>query len=121
MKRILIVEDDINLANFIVEVLEMEGYSVDTATNGKDGLDHVEQFHPNLVISDVMMPVMDGETMCCELQSDGRYGSIPVVLMSARRESALRGGCHYDAFLAKPFELQALMDVAADLMGESYA
>ncbi|WP_421826863.1 hybrid sensor histidine kinase/response regulator transcription factor [Larkinella sp.] len=108
--RVLVVEDHAELAQFITESLPA-GYEVDQARNGQDGLNLALERMPDVIISDVMMPVMDGHTLCDHLKSDLRTSHIPVVLLTARvayedRIEGLTRGA--DAYLTKPFHVQEL-------------
>ncbi|GAB3930380.1 hybrid sensor histidine kinase/response regulator transcription factor [Larkinella terrae] len=108
--RILLVEDNADLAEFITESLP-EKYEIDQARNGLDGLSLALERMPDLVISDVMMPVMDGYTLCNNLKSDLRTSHIPVILLTAkvsyedRIEGLTRGA---DEYLTKPFHVQEI-------------
>ncbi|RRA98070.1 hybrid sensor histidine kinase/response regulator transcription factor [Larkinella rosea] len=108
--RILLVEDNAELAQFITESLPF-WYEFDLAHNGLEGLTMALEHMPDVVISDVMMPVMDGYTLCNNLKSDQRTSHIPVVLLTAkvsyedRIEGLTRGA---DEYLTKPFHVQEL-------------
>ncbi len=103
---ILITEDHSDLRAYIHEIIEDE-YEILEATDGKDGLEQAINCIPDLVISDVMMPNMDGYQFCEKLKTDERTSHIPVVLLTARSDSAskiegLTLGA--DDYLTKPFE-----------------
>jgi DNA-binding response OmpR family regulator len=107
---ILIVEDNVDLLNYIARNLE-EGYSLMTASNGKKALIMATKCIPNLVISDIMMPVMDGMELSKELKIDEKTNHIPVILLTARadRESKLEGlQIGVDDYLIKPFDPEEL-------------
>ena len=82
-KRILIVEDEPDYASIVQEYLEKEGYDVDIAYNGVEGLEKVAASPPDAVLLDVMMPEKDGYKLCWELKRDPRYAGIPVILLTA--------------------------------------
>lgn len=104
MKTILIIEDEFGIALLLATVLEDEGYRVFTAANGRQGLDRLAESRPDLVISDMMMPTMDGAAMARTMRTDPAYRDIPLIMMSALPESAVRERFDgYDAFLTKPF------------------
>jgi len=115
VKSILVIEDNALLANLIAEVLQDEGYDVEVAEDGCDGLQKLPETKPDLVITDLMMPRLSGEEFCNTIQSDPRFSSIPVLLMTAREEHALKVRCKYDAFLAKPFDLYHLLGLVGQL------
>ncbi|PSR51875.1 hybrid sensor histidine kinase/response regulator [Adhaeribacter arboris] len=107
---ILLVEDNPELADFIADSLPPH-YRVCRATNGAEGLEQALAELPDAVISDVMMPVMDGYTFCHQLKTDERTSHIPVILLTARAaldsrlEGLTRGA---DDYLTKPFHVQEL-------------
>ncbi|HYH56534.1 MAG TPA: ATP-binding protein, partial [Anseongella sp.] len=108
---ILVVEDNSELSGFITQSLSGL-YRVHQAENGQTGLEAALTLMPDLVISDVLMPVMDGFTLCHQLKSDIRTSHIPVVLLTAKaaRESRLEGLTQgADDYLTKPFQVQELL------------
>jgi len=115
VKSILVIEDNALLASLIAEVLQDEGYKVEVAEDGYDGLAKLPEVKPDLVITDLMMPRLSGEEFCNTIQADPKFNSIPVLLMTAREEHALRIKCKYDAFLAKPFDLYYLVGLVESL------
>ena len=82
-KRILIVEDEPDYASIVQGHLEKEGFEVDIAYNGVEGLEKVVANPPDAVLLDVMMPEKDGYKLCKELKRDPRYAGIPVILLTA--------------------------------------
>ncbi len=102
---IVLVEDDRDIRHYVREALA-ESYSVFTAKNGSDGYNLVTKYIPDLVISDIMMPVMDGLTLCTMIKNDVRTSHIPVVLLTAKdsmddRSKGYQAGA--DSYLTKPF------------------
>jgi DNA-binding response OmpR family regulator/anti-sigma regulatory factor (Ser/Thr protein kinase) len=107
---VLIVEDNYDVIKYLVSLI-VEKYRVETAENGQIGLEKAREIMPDLVISDIMMPVMDGFEFCSVLKTDLRTSHIPVILLTARvdAESRLEGlKMGADAYLAKPFDQQEL-------------
>ncbi len=112
---ILVVEDELAIATMIQEILEDEGYRVRTASNGQEGWQQVAEAAPDLVLSDVMMPVMDGLTLCRQLHTAAATRHIPVILMSAARGVDIDGSPHV-AFVPKPFPITLLLDTIAQVL-----
>jgi PAS domain S-box-containing protein len=103
--RILIVDDDPIILRVLSNVLAPEGYELATATNGKEALNKVPAFEPDLILLDVMLPEMDGFAVCRQLRADDRYGDVPVIFITALddQKSRLQGiEAGADEFLNKP-------------------
>lgn len=112
--RILVVEDEEDLANVVMINLRMAGYEVEHAGHGAEALEAVERQTPDLVLLDVMMPVMDGWQALRVLKEDPETRHIPVVMLTALAEEQniiqghLQGAVRY---LTKPFEVKRLLEV----------
>lgn len=107
---ILIVEDNADMLTFLANYFSSK-YNVYTATNGKEGIEVAQNESIQLVISDVMMPVMDGITFCSKLKSDVTTSHIPVILLTAKNEQedvvvGYKSGA--EAYVSKPFDPQVL-------------
>lgn len=111
---ILVVDDEDPLLGLFTLVLEEKGYSVVTARNGHDALALAEEVQPALIISDVMMPNMDGNGLCQRLRDHPRTRHIPVILMSAGVSGSKADSSAY--FLPKPFEIDNLEEVVAQAL-----
>jgi signal transduction histidine kinase len=112
-RQILVVEDSPTQAQRVRLLLEAHGYRVELASNGREALALVELAPPDLVISDVTMPEMDGYALCRALKSREATRRVPVVLLTERRSAAdiLEGLEHgADNFIPKPFEDDYLLD-----------
>ena len=108
--RIMIVEDNASLRLFLMKSLS-DIYQVDGAENGQEAIDKIKVQQPDLIISDVMMSVMDGETMCRTLKSDIETSHIPIILLTALgdKKDILRGlETKADMYITKPFDLMVL-------------
>ena len=116
MTAILVIDDEITIVEMLSAFLEEEGWQVTAAYNGQEGLEHLASVRPALVVSDVMMPVLDGWELCRRMQADPRYQSIPLVLMSAIRTTPDLVGCSYAALLRKPFELDEMLQTITRLL-----
>jgi CheY-like chemotaxis protein len=108
MSKLLIVDDEVAILEALTDILSVEGFEVATASNGAEGLKRAGEARPDLILLDLMMPVMDGQEMLRRLKEDPQLRAIPVVVMSAGRvtKAELQGS----RFLAKPFELDDLLD-----------
>ena len=112
MKTILIVDDDVTLRTALVHYLENRGYGVLHAGSGLDGLTLFNQKHPDVVVSDVMMPKMDGLEFCRQLRGTRSGQLTPFIFLSSRGELDDRVEGHKmgaDDYLVKPFEPRELV------------
>ncbi len=82
-KRILVVDDEPDFAAIVQGNLEKEGFEVDIAYNGVEGMEKVQANPPDAIVLDVMMPEKDGYAVCKELKEDDKYCSIPIILLTA--------------------------------------
>ncbi len=80
-KKILIVEDEAPLRNAVTDILSFEGFTVFQAKNGQEGLDLALKEHPDLILLDLMMPIMDGLTMLEKLRQDAEFGKTAAVIL----------------------------------------
>jgi CheY-like chemotaxis protein len=120
MPKVLVVDDDPDLAAICSLILEGEGYETSVANNGVDAYDKVMATRVDAVLLDVMMPVMDGLTVCRLLKSDPETEQLPVIVMSASeklREQARVA--HADAVIAKPFNIDDLVLAVNKLVAEA--
>ncbi|MBE6924332.1 MAG: response regulator transcription factor [Ruminococcaceae bacterium] len=106
---VLIVEDDRNIAELLQMYLEKEGYAVTVAADGGQGLNKFRSIRPDLVLLDVMMPVMDGWTVCRSIRAESQT---PVIMLTAKGETddkvaGLRSGA--DDYITKPFEMKEVL------------
>lgn len=116
MKLVLVVEDEYASAEVVQLLLESEGYRVAVASSGKDAWELLEEERPALVLSDFMMPTMDGGELGRALRRDAALSHIPFVFMSGTSEAVVRSSFRdYDAFLPKPFAVDALLLLVARL------
>ena len=111
--RVLVVEDDDDMRQYIVSLLSQQ-YIVYEASNGKEGLKEAVEQIPDLIVSDVMMPRMNGYELCKNIKEDITISHIPIILLTARddKQSQLSGYKNgADAYLTKPFEIEMLMEI----------
>lgn len=113
-RRLLIVDDEPNLLIAVAAVLRDEGFDVKTARNGREALVMIAQDPPDLIVSDVRMPGMDGYELARRLRTTANFALIPIVFLSAKDETkdrveGFRSGV--DVYLTKPFEPDELIAV----------
>src|SRR5512138_2036213 len=109
--RILIVDDDAWILKMVSTVLDKRGYTIDTAQDGTEALECVSKAVPDLVITDVMMPRMDGWTLIRQLRAKPETAFIPVIFLTAlgSDEDRIRGfRLGADDYLPKPFRFEEL-------------
>ena len=119
MTTVLVVEDDDAIRNNVARILRLEGYEVSVATNGIEGLERAQAVRPDIVISDVNMPGMDGFALVEALRADPSFATTVVMLLTALddRASMRRGmGSGADDYLGKPFTRVELLDALDALL-----
>jgi CheY-like chemotaxis protein len=114
---ILVADDEPDVRSLILALLEDEGYRVVVAANGRAAIEAVERGQPDLILMDIMMPLMDGREAVRRLRARPELATIPIVLMSAVTADALQPGVQ--AFVAKPFDLDYLLWTIDHLLEES--
>lgn len=121
--RVLIVDDDGNNRLLLETLLKSRGFEVLSAVNGEEGLARARSHHPDLIVSDILMPVMDGYTFCRQLKSDDALKRIPFVFFTASyntpkdEEFAMSLGA--ERFVFKPQEPEELIAILEDVLKES--
>ena len=118
-RRLLVVDDDPGLLRAVAETLRAEGYEVTTARRGAEALTRIAESLPDLIVSDIRMPGMDGYELVRNLRASARTKLIPIVFLTAKDETAdriagFRTGV--DAYLTKPFEPDELLAVVANIL-----
>jgi CheY-like chemotaxis protein len=114
---VLIVDDEFGLADVTADLLSDEGYDVVLAINGKLGLDSLTVRRADIVITDLMMPVMDGREMIHRMRADPRFARIPTILMTALPEAVpADDDALHDAILVKPFSRGELLEAVRRLL-----
>ena len=108
--KILIAEDDRAAREALARALSLEGYEVETVDDGEEALAAAKRFDPDLLLLDVMMPVLDGLAVCRKLRADGNQ--LPVLILTARTETSdrvvgLDAGA--DDYMPKPYDLEELL------------
>ena len=111
-KDVLVVEDEPYLCDLIADVLEAEGHTTRKASNGLDALEMVAERTPELVLLDLMMPVMDGWEFMTELRANPAWRDVPVVIITAVYDVAKSQNItEARAVITKPFDIEQLSDV----------
>ena len=107
--RILVVDDEPNIADLLSAALTFEGYDVGVAATGAEALEMVRTYRPNLVMLDVMLPDLDGNEVCRRLRQQGEQ--MPIVFLTARdtTEDKVEGLAMGDDYVTKPFSIDELM------------
>jgi CheY-like chemotaxis protein len=106
---ILIVDDEFGLAELLREMLRESGYDVTLAINGQLALEVLKEKAIDLVVTDMMMPVMDGGELATAMRRDEAYRTTPIILMTSLRVVAERHGTLFNAVLRKPFTPEVLL------------
>jgi len=118
MATILVIDDEISIAEMLVDLLEDEGHQVVTARNGREGLERMAEVRPELVLCDMMMPVMDGREFCRMVRTEMSYAMTPIVLMSAGQRPSIAEDGLYTTFLAKPMNIMAVIETVDTCLQE---
>jgi diguanylate cyclase (GGDEF)-like protein len=110
--RILVIDDDPDVRSVVEITLQLEGFEVDTAPGGTEGLERLAESEPDAIVLDVMMPVLDGLEVLGQIRADARYSHVPVLILTAKvrvedRVAGLERGA--DDYLTKPFEPEELI------------
>ena len=111
-KRILVVDDEVDLVEIIRFSLELEGYDVLIAYNGEEALNQARKENPDLVLLDLMLPKLDGYNVCRLLKYDEKYKHIPILMLTAKTQEKDRAtGMETGAneYITKPFDMDELM------------
>ena len=120
MALVLVVDDEFGIAEVLDTLLTSEGHQVVTASNGRRALEHLGRTHPDAVLLDYMMPVLDGAGVMRAIQAEPAWAGLPVVLVSALSEAAVSehvGG--YAAFLRKPFRVKEVLEALGRVLGKA--
>lgn len=108
----MVVEDNHAILDVITLILESEAFTVDGLSKGADLINHVQNFSPDVIIMDIMLPDIDGRVLLKDLKSTPSTKHIPVLMISARYNATnyTLDGLSADDFMAKPFNIDELMD-----------
>jgi DNA-binding NarL/FixJ family response regulator len=117
--QLLLVDDEPGLRQAVQAYLEEDGFTVHVASNAREGWEMLQRISPDLVISDIMMPQVDGYQFLKQLREDPRFEALPVIFLTARgmtsdRISGYNAGC--DAYISKPFDPDELVAIVTSIL-----
>lgn len=120
-KTILVADDEPFVLRSLEFILKKEGYTVLTATNGQEAYDQVTSNSPDLVFLDIQMPKMDGNTVCRQLRENPAYGSLYIIMITAKGQEAdrlnsMESGAN--EFITKPFSPRKVITRVKEILGE---
>lgn len=121
MKKILVIEDEVFIRENLIELLEIEGFEAVGAENGFVGVDLAKEYHPDLILCDVMMPELDGYGVLNALREDSLTAQIPFMFLTA---SADRSNLQkiremgMNDYILKPFNVDKFLAAIANRLGE---
>lgn len=111
--KILVIDDEPNIVQTLKDRLEMNEYEVVTACNGREGMQQAEKERPDVVLLDVIMPVMDGHEMLEALRRQSWGQEMSVIMLTARSQTqdiVRANSCGIDDYIVKPFDLSELLE-----------
>jgi CheY-like chemotaxis protein len=118
MAAVLVVDDEVGIVDVVEAILADEGYRIITAFDGKQGLARLSQERPDVILLDLMMPILSGAEMLRAMAAEPAYQRIPVIMMSSLGEDVIAERCKgYAAFLRKPFRAAAVLSAVARVLG----
>ncbi len=111
-RRILVVDDDLANLRFLCEILE-EDYNTLSVTTGEEALEAIEQFKPEIILLDIMLPGMSGYEVCQEVRNQEKFSDVKIVLVSAKamaneKQEGFEAGA--DDYITKPFDHELLLE-----------
>ncbi len=117
MSHVLIVDDEPDIATVLAEILEDEGFDVRVAHDGRQGLEFMMQKRPDLLLTDLMMPRMDGHALIREMQNREALRDVPIVVMSAGMidKSLITIDVR---FVPKPFAIDQILSAVQEMLGK---
>jgi CheY-like chemotaxis protein len=109
--RVLLVDDDRDIRDALREMLEVEGFDVETAVDGGDALDRLVTRPPDVLVTDLMMPVLDGWALVAEARRRRRFRRLPIVVITAHAGASAPGA---DRIVTKPFDIDHLLSAVRE-------
>ncbi|HMK76525.1 MAG TPA: response regulator [Thermodesulfobacteriota bacterium] len=120
-KKILIVDDEVDLVETVRFPLEIEGYHVLVAYNGEDALNQARKENPDLILLDLMLPKLDGYKVCRLLKFDERYKHIPILMLTAKtqeKDKVIGMETGANEYITKPFDMDYLLKKVKEYLGK---
>ena len=117
--KILVIDDEPNIVQTLQDRLEMNDYRVVTASNGREGLEKASSEKPDIILLDVIMPIMDGHEMLEHLRKSEDGKDISVIMLTARSQNqdiARANACGIDDYIVKPFDLSELLEKIENIL-----
>lgn len=119
-KKVLIIDDEPMIVKVLSLRFEQSGYKVVSAFNGEEGHDVVKKEKPDLILLDIGIPVIDGNTLCELIKNDKEFGHIPIIMLTGKRlvgdmEDSFKAGA--DIYVNKPYDWQRLLEHVKKLIG----
>jgi len=105
---VLVIDDDPGIVSLLQRIITKRGYQALIAHNGKEGLALTQQYHPDLIFTDIKMPDMNGDELTVLLKSNPDFATVPIVILSGTAYLVDLATTQADAILNKPFELKAV-------------
>jgi len=109
--RVLVVDDDRDIRDVLSEMLDVEGFDVETAVNGREALGRLGAHKADVLVTDLMMPVMDGWALVAAARSRPRLRRMPIVVITAHAGSIVPGA---DRIVTKPFDIDVLVSAVRE-------
>ena len=120
-RKILIVDDEPNIVLSLEFLMQQSGYEVAIARDGAEALERMHSFQPDLVLLDVMMPLLNGFEVCQKIRENSAWNAVKIVMLSAKgRESEVSKGLALgaDAYVTKPFSTRELVERVTGMMAQ---
>ena len=118
VQKVLIVDDEVEITDLVCMVLEGDGRSLLVAYDGEEALDIVREERPHVVLTDMMMPRLDGRALCRAIRSDPSTRDTAIILMSAAPRINF-DDCEADVLISKPFDIVSMADVVDRCLARS--
>lgn len=120
MAKILVVDDDLEISSLVQYTLESVGHTIKVCDNGREVLDAIKEFSPELLVMDVMLPGIDGYSLTTKISESPETAAIPIIVLSALEPSRSMFGkfTQVNAFLTKPFNTDDLLDAVKNALSK---